>query len=42
MVVVVVLRVNFRLGPSEDPELVVGSEVCQGDGDGTRPGLPGG
>lgn len=39
---VLALRVDFGIRPSEDPELVVGSEVRQGDGEGARPGSPGG
>ncbi|KAL6193401.1 hypothetical protein ACLB2K_034485 [Fragaria x ananassa] len=33
-------RVDLGLGPAEDPEGVVGSEVDQGKRDGAQPGLP--
>lgn len=37
---VVVLGVDLRLEPPEDPEVVVGSEVDERESDGTRPGFP--
>lgn len=40
MVVVLALRVDLGLGPAEYAEGVVGSEVDEWEGEGTRPGLP--
>lgn len=40
VVVVAFVRVDLGLGPAEDPEGVVGSEVDQGKRNGARPGLP--
>ncbi|KAL6958784.1 hypothetical protein U1Q18_041860 [Sarracenia purpurea var. burkii] len=40
VVVILAFGVYLRLGPSEDPELVAGSEVDYGDCDGARPGFP--
>lgn len=40
LVVVLALRVDLGLGPSEDPELVLGSEVDKREGNGPRSGFP--
>lgn len=37
---VVAFGVDFGLGPAEDPEGVIGSEIGQRKGDGARPGFP--
>lgn len=41
MIVVVVAVVDLVAGPSEDPKLVIGSSVDEGDGDGSRSAPPG-
>lgn len=40
MVLVLAVGVDFGSGPVEDPEGVVGSEIDEREGNGTRPGFP--
>ncbi|GER43789.1 hypothetical protein STAS_20666 [Striga asiatica] len=42
VIVVLLFRVDFRLRPVEDPELVIGSQVDQRERNGARPGRPSG
>lgn len=40
VIMVMAFGVDFGFGPVEDPERVIGAEVGDGQGNGTRPGLP--
>lgn len=42
MIIVLSVRVDFGLGPSEDPELVLGPEVDNGECNGAGSGFPSG